>query len=128
MAAFAKLGCKYVIATSAVGSLKEEIKPGDFVIPDQLIDFTKKRENTFYDNFEQGVVHASLANPFSEELREKIISCCDELGYRVHSIGTTITIEGPRFSTRAESNLFRNWGADVVGMTTAPEASLAKEA
>lgn len=126
IAALSKLGCKYILATSAVGSLKEEIMPGDFVVPDQLIDFTN-RKNSFYDNFEKGIEHLPFADPFSEELRKRLIFECNNLGYKVHPFGTTITIEGPRFSTRAESNLFRNW-ADVIGMTTAPEASLAKEA
>ena len=125
--ALGKLGCKKIISTSAVGSLKEGIKPGDFVIPDQLIDFTKFRKSSFHDNFEQGIVHASLADPFSEDLRKRIIEEANNLGYSIHPIGTTITIEGPRFSTRAESNLFRQW-ADVIGMTTAPEASLCREA
>lgn len=128
IASLAKLGCKYIIATSAVGSLKEEIRPGDFVIPDQLIDLTKHRITTFHDNFEEGAEHVSLAEPFSEELRQRLVEACEELGFDFHPFGTTITIEGPRFSTRAESNLFRSWGADVVGMTTAPEASLAREA
>src|SRR3989344_2683499 len=125
--ALGKLGCKYIIATSAVGSLKEEIKPGDFVILDQLIDFTKQRKTSFYDNFEKEIVHLPFSEPFSKELREKIIESCKELGFPYHEKGTIITIEGPRFSTKAESNLFRNF-ADVIGMTTSPEASLAKEA
>ena len=126
--ALAKLGCKYILATSAVGSLKEEIKPGDFVIADQLIDFTKQRKTSFYDDFKEKIEHISLADPFSENLRKRLIESCIELGYKYHKKGTTITIEGPRFSTRAESNLFRSWNADVIGMTTAPEAALAREA
>src|SRR3989344_5057312 len=126
--ALAKLGCKYILATSAVGSLKEEIKPGDFVIADQLIDFTKQRKTSFYDDFKEKIEHISLADPFSENLRKRLIESCIELGYKYHKKGTTITIEGPRFSTRAESNLFRTWKADVIGMTTVPEVVLAREA
>jgi 5'-methylthioadenosine phosphorylase len=125
--ALKSLGCKYVIATSAVGSLREDIIPGDLIILDQLIDFTRHRQISFHDNFEQGIVHASLADPFSKDLRDKLIESAIELQLPFHNTGTAITIEGPRFSTRAESNLFRMWGADVIGMTTAPEASLAKE-
>jgi len=126
--ALGKLGCKYIISTSAVGSLKEEIKPGDLVFPNQLIDFTKQRKNSFYDDFEKEIVHLPFSEPFSEELRKKLIDSCKELMFNFHSKATMITIEGNRFSTKAESNLFRQWGADVIGMTTAPEASLAREA
>lgn len=126
--ALTKLGCKYIIATSAIGSLREEIKPCEFVIPNQLIDFTKHREITFHDNFEEGIVHASLAEPFSRELGERLVESCVELGFKVHKKATLITIEGPRFSTKAESLLFRQWGADIINMSTAPEASLAREA
>ncbi len=126
--ALAKLNCKYIIATTACGSLREEIKRKDFVVPDQLIDFTKKRETTFHESFENGPQHVSLADPFSEFLREKIIEACKEEKIDVHEKATLITIEGPRFSTRAESNMFRNWGADIINMSVAPEASLAREA
>ena len=121
-------GCKYIIATTAVGSLREEIKRGDFVILDQFIDFTKQRKETFFDKFEFGAVHTSMANPFSETLRKKLIESCEKLKFPVHKKGTVITIEGPRFSTRAESNLFRQWGASVVNMSIAPECILANEA
>ena len=114
--ALKKLGCTHIIATTAVGSLKEEIAPGDFVILDQFIDLTRHRKITFYENFEQGVQHTSLADPFSEFLRERTIDSCKELGIKHHETGTVITIEGPRFSTRAESKLFRLWGADVINM------------
>ncbi|MBM3247343.1 S-methyl-5'-thioadenosine phosphorylase [Candidatus Pacearchaeota archaeon] len=126
--ALKKLGCTHILATSAVGSLREEIKRGDFVILDQFLDFTRHRQITFYDNFKDGPKHISLANPFSEVLREKIIYCCNELGISYHEKGTVVTIEGPRFSTRAESNMFRQWGADVINMSIAPEAILAREA
>ena len=121
-------GCKKIIATTAVGSLKEEIKRGDFVILDQLIDFTRHRDVTFFDKFEFGAMHTSVAKPFSENLRKKIIEVIEELGFPYHKKGTVITIEGPRFSTIAESNLFRQWGADIINMSTAPECILANEA
>ncbi len=121
-----KLGCKYILATTAVGSLKENIFPGDFVIANQFIDFTKHRKTTFFDDFKEGVKHTSLAEPFSEELRQHIIDSCEELKLRCHKIGTILTIEGPRFSTRAESFMFREF-AHVINMSTSPEAILAKE-
>lgn len=121
-------GCKYIIATTAVGSLREEIKRGDFVILDQFIDFTKHRKLTFFDKFEFGPIHVSTANPFSEELRKKLIESCEKLKFAHHKKGTVITIEGPRFSTKAESNLFKQWGAHVINMSTSPEAILASEA
>jgi 5'-methylthioadenosine phosphorylase len=121
-------GCKYIIATTAVGSLKEEIKRGDFVILNQFIDFTRHRDITFFDKFEFGAMHTPMAKPFSENLRKKLIEVCEELGFPYHKKGTVITIEGPRFSTIAESNLFRQWGADIINMSIAPEAILANEA
>jgi len=126
--ALSKLGCTHVIATTACGSLREEIKRGDFVVLDQFIDFTRHRQITFYDKFEKEPVHVSVAEPFSDFLREKIIGACQELGIKYHKKGTVITIEGPRFSTRAESTMFCSWGADVVNMSIAPEATLAREA
>jgi 5'-methylthioadenosine phosphorylase len=121
-------GCTHIIATTAVGSLKEKIGRGDFVILSNFIDFTKHRKTTFHDDFKKGVVHTVMANPFSEFLRNKAIKACKELEIKHHTKGTVITIEGPRFSTRAESNMFRQWGADVINMSIAPEAALAKEA
>ena len=121
-------GCKKIIATTAVGSLKEEIKRGDFVILDQFIDFTRHRDITFFDQFEFGAMHTPMAKPFSENLRKKLIEVFEELGYPYHKKGTVITIEGPRFSTIAESNLFRGWGADMVNMSISPECILANEA
>ena len=122
-----KLGCEYILATTAVGSLKENIKPGDFVIANQFIDFTKHRETTFHDDFKKGIKHTSLADPFSEMLRNYLIDTCNDLNFPHHKIGTIITIEGPRFSTRSESFMFREF-AHVINMSTAPEAILAKEA
>ncbi|MFH1500843.1 MAG: S-methyl-5'-thioadenosine phosphorylase [archaeon] len=126
--ALGKEGCTHIIATSASGSLKQEIERGDFVILSDLIDFTKQRAITFHDNFLKGVNHVSLADPFSEEIRRAVILAAEELGIKHHKKGVVITIEGPRFGTRAESNLFRQWGADVVNMSIAPEATLAREA
>ncbi len=124
--ALAKLGCKHIIATTAVGSLKENIAPGDFVIANQFIDFTKHRETTFFDDFSKEIKHTGMADPFSDYLRQYIIDSCNELKLNHHKIGTIITIEGPRFSTRSESFMFREF-AHVINMSTAPEAILAKE-
>ncbi|HOC77983.1 MAG TPA: S-methyl-5'-thioadenosine phosphorylase [Methanofastidiosum sp.] len=119
-------GCTHIIATTAVGSLREEISPGHIVFPDQFIDFTKKREYTFFD--EGKVIHTSTADPFSDPLRKILIDGAKRLGLKHHKKGTVITIEGPRFSTRAESHMFRLLGADIINMSTVPEVSLAKEA
>ena len=124
--ALKSLGVTRVIAVSAVGSLREEIAPGHFVIPDQFIDYTKSRKYTFYDGGQ--VAHISAADPFCPELRSVVINACKELGYNVHEKATYICIEGPRFSTRAESKMYRAWGADVIGMTLVPECILAREA
>ena len=121
------LGARYIIAVSACGSLREDYEPGHIVIPNQLVDFTKgKREHTFFGS---GLVaHVGVAQPFSPELNQVLARSAEEAGGTVHKGGTFITIEGPRFSTRAESNLFRQWGISIVGMTTSPEAYLAAEA
>ena len=122
-------GCTDVIATTACGSLKEEIMMGDFVILDQFIDFTKHRKNTFFEKFKPGEAnHEPMADPFDEYLRSAFIKAATSLNVKFHNTGTVITIEGPRFSTRAESKLFRMWGADVINMSIATEAALAKEA
>ncbi|HNX06704.1 MAG TPA: S-methyl-5'-thioadenosine phosphorylase [Bacteroidales bacterium] len=127
--ALQKLGCTHIIATTACGSLREHIKRGDLVVLDQFIDFTRFRKNTFFDAFEPHTpVHTGMAKPFSELLRNIIIKEAATLNYRFHPSGTVITIEGPRFSTIAESNMFRLWGADVINMSTAPECMLANEA
>ncbi|MEI6434216.1 MAG: S-methyl-5'-thioadenosine phosphorylase [Bacteroidota bacterium] len=127
--AIRQLGCSYIFATTACGSLREEIGRGDVVIPDQFIDFTRHRISTFYDRFEAGkMAHTAMGDPFSEELRQILIDGCRETGIRFHPTGTVVTIEGPRFSTRAESKMFRLLGADIVNMSLAPEASLAREA
>ena len=121
-------GCKYIISTTTTNSLREEIKIGDFIIFNQFIDFTKQRKLTFFNKFEFGPIHTSMPEPFSEVLTKKLIQSCEELDFPVHKKATTITIEGPRFSTKAESNLFRQWGANSVDMFTSPEAILANEA
>jgi 5'-methylthioadenosine phosphorylase len=127
--ALKQLGCGYIIATTACGSLREEIRRGDIVIADQFIDFTRHRINTFHEKFEPGnMIHSAIADPFSEELRNRLISAAKELGLPCHPKGTIVTIEGPRFSTRAESKMFRVLGADVINMSIAPEAALAFEA
>jgi len=124
MRALKELGVKQVIGLCAVGSLKEHIKPGDIVISDQYIDFTKQRRISFYDG--DPVVHISTADPFCPQMRSETIRVMDKLHIPVHSIGTYICIEGPRFSTRAESRFFRSF-ADIIGMTLIPEVNLAIE-
>ncbi len=122
------LGVKWVISVSAVGSLREDYRPGDFVVPDQFIDMTKNRgAYTFFDG--PITVHVSMADPFCEDLRQKLIEAARGLGYPVHGTGTYVCIEGPRFSTRAESRVWREvFKADIIGMTLVPEVNLACEA
>ena len=119
--------CTHIISTTAVGSLKEGIKRGDLVILDQFIDFTKQRKLTFHETFNDGPKHTSMANPFDENLRKILVQTSKELGFNTHEKGTVITIEGPRFSTKAESHMFRLWGADVINMSITPEVILANE-
>jgi 5'-methylthioadenosine phosphorylase len=126
--AIRELGCTHILATTACGSLREEIKRGDMVILDQFIDFTRHREVTFYEKFENNdLQHTPMADPFDKELRQNLIEAAGSLNLSYHHRGTVISIEGPRFSTRAESNMFRLWGADVVNMSVAPECILANE-
>jgi 5'-methylthioadenosine phosphorylase len=126
--ALKELGATHILATTACGSLKLEIGRGDFVILDQFIDFTRHRRITYFDRFEpHKPVHTPMADPFNEQLRINLIESCKELKLKYHPKGTVVTIEGPRFSTRAESNMFRMWGADVINMSVAPEAILANE-
>ncbi|NXV38527.1 MTAP phosphorylase, partial [Rissa tridactyla] len=123
--------CSHVLVTTACGSLREEIQPGDLVIIDQFIDRTTKRHCTLYDGQHStlsGVCHIPMAEPFCTKTREVLIETAKKLGLQCHSKGTMITIEGPRFSSQAESLMFRSWGADVINMTTVPEVILAKEA
>ncbi|MGB9668040.1 MAG: S-methyl-5'-thioadenosine phosphorylase [Thermosulfidibacteraceae bacterium] len=124
--ALKKLGVERIISISAVGSMKEEIKPGDFVIVDQFIDMTKGRISTFFGG---GIVaHVSMANPVCPELSDIVYKVAKDMNYRVHKGGTYICIEGPQFSSKAESNLYRSWSVDVIGMTNVQEAKLAREA
>ena len=120
------LGANRIISISACGSLREDYKPGDMVIPDQIYDNTRQRERTF---FSQGMVaHVGVADPFCQDLSQKVYKAVTDSGATVHKGGTLITIEGPRFSTKAESNVFRGWGMSIIGMTASPEAFLAREA
>ena len=122
-------GCSHILATTACGSLREKIDRGDLVILDQFIDFTRLRKISFFEEFAPGdMKHTPMADPFSEELRKILNDTAKELNLKHHETGTVVTIEGPRFSTRAESNMFRIWGADVINMSIAPEAILANEA
>jgi len=121
-------GCTHILATTACGSLREKIGRGDFIIVDQFIDFTRHRNVTFFESFENGIKHTPMPEPFSKYLRDILISTSKEFGFKTHEKGTVITIEGPRFSTKAESKLFRQWGADVINMSVAPECILANEA
>jgi len=121
-----KLGVERIIAVSAVGSLREAIAPGDLVVPDQAIDRTTQRPSTF---FGRGIVaHVSLADPFCKDLSERLCNAATQARAKVHPKGTYLCMEGPQFSTRAESQLYRSWGADVIGMTNLQEAKLAREA
>lgn len=119
------LGVTHLLCSTAVGSLREEIAPRDLVVPDQLIDKTFRRPSTFFDEF---AVHAELANPFCSTLRGILLECARTTNARVHDGGTLVVMEGPQFSTRAESELHRSWGAHLIGMTAMPEAKLAREA
>ena len=120
-------GCNYILATTACGSLKKEIGRGDLIILDQFIDFTKQRKITFFEEFQPNKpVHTAMADPFSEELRKVLIETAKELKLKFHEKGTVLTIEGPRFSTRAESKMFSQF-ADVINMSIAPECILANE-
>ena len=123
---FKKLGVEHLISVSAVGSLKETIHPLDIVIPDQLFDYTKGRSSTFFGN---GLVaHIAFADPVCPDLAKLIYREGTEVGASIQNGGTLMSIEGPAFSTRAESNLYRQWGMDIIGMTSLQEAKLAREA
>lgn len=126
--ALQKAGVTQIIATTACGSLQKEIDRGHLVILDQFIDFTRFRKNTFVESFENGPVHTAMAHPFDDVLRFKLYETAKGLNLNVHKKGCVVTIEGPRFSTVSESKMFRIWGADVINMSTAPEAMLANEA
>jgi 5'-methylthioadenosine phosphorylase len=120
------LGAKRIVSISACGSLREDYAPGQVVIPDQIYDNTKSRERSF---FGQGLVaHVGVADPFCPDLSTRVFDAVKGAGATVHKGGTFITVEGPRFSTKAESNVYRSWGMSIIGMTAAPEAFLAREA
>ena len=120
------LGAERIVSISACGSLREDYAPGQIVVPDQVFDFTRERKKTF---FGEGIVaHISLANPFCDHLSDLLEKSILSTGATAHRGGALITIEGPRFSTRAESNVYRSWGMSIIGMTTSPEAYLAREA
>jgi 5'-methylthioadenosine phosphorylase len=124
--ALKQLGVRYIVSVSACGSLRQEYAPGHILIPDQLYDHTKQRATSF---FTDGLIgHVSVADPFSPELSSLLAQAVQDVGGTVHQGGAFITIEGPRFSTRAESNVYRGWGMSIIGMTTSPEAFLAAEA
>jgi 5'-methylthioadenosine phosphorylase len=124
--ALKSLGVQRVISVSAVGSMKESIKPGDVVLPDQFIDFTKRRTSTF---FEGGIVaHVAFGEPICATLATDLLASARSVGATVHRGGVYLCVEGPQFSTKGESRLYRQWGVDVIGMTNMPEAKLAREA
>jgi len=118
-------GCTHILAATACGSLRERIAPGHFVFPDQFIDRTTKRISTFFEGSD--VRHVSMGNPFSSEIRNCLVEACKSLGFEHHNGGTVVTIEGPRFSTKAESVMFRSWGCDIINMSTVPEIVLTRE-
>jgi len=122
--ALKEVGCTHILATTACGSLRENIRPGDLVLADQFIDQTRNRHLTIYEN---QVVHTPMADPFCDKLRSVLSQTAEELGLICHGRGSVITTEGQRFSTRAESNLFRLWGADIINMSTVPEVIMARE-
>ncbi|HEY2514353.1 MAG TPA: S-methyl-5'-thioadenosine phosphorylase [Polyangiaceae bacterium] len=124
--ALKKLGATHLVSVSAVGSMKEEVAPGDLVLVDQFIDLTKRRVSTFFD--EDVAAHVMFADPVCPELAEAFAAAATRAGGKVHRGGTYVCIEGPQFSTRAESRLYRSWGVSVIGMTAMPEAKLAREA
>jgi len=125
--AFKEMGIKRIIAPSAVGSLQERLKPGDLALPSQFIDFTKSRKTSFFE--EEKVIHISVADPFCPELQSATIKAVDNLHLKIHRDCTYVCIEGPRFSTRAESKFYKKViGADIIGMTLVPECQLAREA
>lgn len=126
--AMKKIGVQNIIATTAVGSLNQAMKPGDFVIIDQFLDFTKNRTTTFYEGGERGVAHLDVTEPYCATLRGKLQLAAQNLGIAIHTKGVYVCTEGPRFETPAEIKMFAKLGGDLVGMTNVPEVTLAKEA
>ena len=125
ISAFKKEGCTHILAATACGSLRERIAPGHFVFPDQFIDRTTKRIGTFFDG--PDVRHVPMGEPFSPFLRSCLVTASKKLDFKYHEGGTVVTIEGPRFSTKAESMMFRSWNCDIINMSTVPEIVLARE-
>jgi len=123
--ALKEIGCTHILASTAVGSLRRSIEPGHIVFPNQFIDFTKQRTTTFYD--EESIVHTPMAEPFCELSIEILKDAATEVNIPYHIDKAVITIEGPRFSTKAESHMFRSWGADIINMSSCPEVALARE-
>jgi 5'-methylthioadenosine phosphorylase len=128
VAAMRDLGVRALLAPFAAGSLQPTIHPGDFVVVDQFVDRTSGRPDTFYDTFDDGPTHVSLADPYDAGLRQELVAAADELAITVHDGGTVVVVQGPRFSTRAESAWCRAQGWHVINMTQYPEAALAREA
>src|SRR3954454_2628193 len=128
VSAMRSLGVRALLAPFAAGSLQPTIHPGDFVVVDQFVDRTSGRADTFYDSFDDGPTHVSLADPYDTDLRRALVSAARELDITVHDGGTVVVVQGPRFSTRAESAWYRSQGWDVINMTQYPEAALACEA
>lgn len=126
--AMKKLGVRSIIATTAVGSLNLDMKPGNFVVLDQFLDFIKNRSCTFYEGGERGVVHVDVTTPYCPVLRQDIVQAANHCGIAIHSGGTYVCTDGPRFETPAEIEMFAKWGGDLVGMTNVPEVVLAREA
>jgi 5'-methylthioadenosine phosphorylase len=124
--ALKSLGVERVVSISACGSLREDYVPGDLAVPDQIFDLTRDRQRTFFG--EGLVAHVGVADPFCPDLSTQVYEAIKSTGARVHRGGTFLTVEGPRFSTKAESNVYRSWGMSLIGMTTSPEAFLAREA
>ena len=126
--AIKKMGAESILSTSAVGSTRFFVRPGDFLIPHQFLDFTKSREGTFFDSPEKGVVHVDLTTPYCARMNLMLVQIAEDLGFKCHDRGTYVCTEGPRFETTAEIEMFGNLGGDVVGMTSVPEVVLAREA
>lgn len=126
--ALQQLGVKKIVATAAVGSLNPQMTPGDFILVDQFLDFTKNRPSTFYEGGEMGVVHIDMSDPYCSELRGVLKEAAGLLGHQIKEGGTYVCTEGPRFETPAEIRAYRQLGGDLVGMTSCPEVVLAREA
>jgi 5'-methylthioadenosine phosphorylase len=125
--ALKQLGVKNIIATTAVGSLHFEFKPGQYVLADQFLDFTKSRHHTFYEGGAQGVVHCDMTVPYCPEIRQALMMAGQEMGLKLNNGGVYVCTEGPRFETAAEINMFKMLGGQLIGMTSVPEVCLARE-